>query len=308
MTTPRKERKLRFNIGALSGIIEIMKKGIISILLLIVITLTVRADHKVFEKVDPASIWNRDEFYKTPKTWKYEGFLKSDVKSIWIEGEPYKGKPTRSFAFYGIPSHASKNNKVPAMVLIHGGLGTAYDNWVRLWVKRGYAAICVDTCGSIPIRDMKGQWMSHPDGGPRGWGRPDMVDEPIKDQWPYHAVAAVMRSHSFIRSLECVDESKIGVTGVSWGGFLTCVAAAADERFAFAASVYGCGFNYEEGGLLWSKEGGEKWSNFDPTSGVVKVKIPNGACQAFVNIVADDSFIASSRIITVVQDNAANGN
>jgi dienelactone hydrolase len=155
---------------------------------------------------------------------------------------------------------------------------------------------------------MKGQWMSHPDGGPRGWGRPDMVDEPIKDQWPYHAVAAVMRSHSFIRSLECVDESKIGVTGVSWGGFLTCVAAAADERFAFAASVYGCGFNYEEGGLLWSKEGSEKWSNFDPASGVVKVKIPNGACQAFVNIVADDSFIASSKIITVVQDNAANGN
>ena len=429
---------MRFNIGALSGIIEIMKKGIISILLLIVITLTVRADYKVFEKVDPASIWNRDELYKTPKTWKYEGFLKSDVKSIWIEGEPYKGKPTRSFAFYGIPSHASKNNKVPAMVLIHGGLGTAYDNWVRLWVKRGYAAICVDTCGSIPIRDMKGQWMSHPDGGPRGWGRPDMVDEPIKDQWPYHAVAAVMRSHSFIRSLECVDESKIGVTGVSWGGFLTCVAAAADERFAFAASVYGCGFNYEEGGLLWSKEGGEKWSkmwdasvflpyakipflwldgtndfafsldrlmrssdlaqgpqyycfrlrmkhshgavseapkeiyefaksfcekkvkvltvsstefdgddltvafdangrkpvkafllwtndgknvkwterewqekniaDFDPASGVVTVKIPNGAYQAFVNIVADDSFIASSRIITVVQDNAANGN
>ena len=47
-----------------------MKKGIISILLLIVITLTVRADYKVFEKVDPASIWNRDELYKTPKTWK----------------------------------------------------------------------------------------------------------------------------------------------------------------------------------------------------------------------------------------------
>ena len=71
--------------------------------------------------------------------------------------------------------------------------------------------------------------------------------------------------------------------------------------------------------LLWTNDGKNvKWperewhermiADFDPSSGVVKVKIPNGAYQAFVNIVADDSFIASSRIITVVQDNAVNSN
>ena len=71
--------------------------------------------------------------------------------------------------------------------------------------------------------------------------------------------------------------------------------------------------------LLWTNDGKNvKWTerewqekniaDFDPASGVVTVKIPNGAYQAFVNIVADDSFIASSRIITVVQDNAVNSN
>ena len=164
---------MRFNIGALSGIIEIMKKGIISILLLIVITLTVRADYKVFEKVDPASIWNRDELYKTPKTWKYEGFLKSDVKSIWIDD--------LTVAF-------DANGRKPVKAFL-------------LWTNDG--------------KNVK--WTE------REWQEKNIAD-------------------------------------------------------------------------------------FDPASGVVTVKIPNGAYQAFVNIVADDSFIASSRIITVVQDNAANGN
>ena len=30
-------------------------------------------------------------------------------------------------------------------------------------------------------------------------------------------------------------------TGVSWGGYLTCIASSLDPRFAFAAPVYGCG-------------------------------------------------------------------
>ncbi len=230
---------------------------------------------EVFGKIDPASIWDRAKLYKTPKIWKYSGFLKSDLKSVWIEGEPYKSKPTRCFAFYGVPAHASKENKVPAMVLVHGGLGTAYDDWVRLWVKRGYAAICIDTCGSLPIRNMKGEWMAHEDGGPRGWGRFDQVDEPVKDQWPYHAVAAVVRSHSFLRSLDCVDASRIGVTGVSWGGVLTCIAAALDERFAFGASVYGSGFIYEKDGLISSVCNAEKWARmWDASVFLPYVKIP----------------------------------
>ena len=37
-----------------------------------------------------------------------------------------------------------------AMVLVHGGGGTAFDAWVRAWVKAGYAAIAMDTCGALP--------------------------------------------------------------------------------------------------------------------------------------------------------------
>jgi hypothetical protein len=43
------------------------------------------------------------------------------------------------------------------MVLIHGGGGTAFADWVRLWTGRGYAAIAMDLCGCVP-RKMKNGW------------------------------------------------------------------------------------------------------------------------------------------------------
>ena len=64
------------------------------------------------------------------------------------------------------------------------------------------------------------------------------MNDADEDQWVYHAVAAVIRANSFIRSLPDVDPERIGITGVSWGGFLTCIAASIDDRFKFAAPVY----------------------------------------------------------------------
>ena len=68
------------------------------------------------------------------------------------------------------------------------------------------------------------------------------MDEPLADQWPYHAVADVILAHSFLRSLPEVDADRIGVTGISWGGYLTCIVSGLDDRFKFAVPVYGCGF------------------------------------------------------------------
>ena len=71
------------------------------------------------------------------------------------------------------------------------------------------------------------------------------MDRDPKDQWTYHAVAAVIRGHSLLRSFPEVDAEQIGVTGVSWGGYLTCIVDGVDSRFKFAVPVYGCGYLYE---------------------------------------------------------------
>jgi hypothetical protein len=79
-------------------------------------------------------------------------------------------------------------------------------------------------------------------GGPPGWGGFDQTDLPPTDQWTYHAVADVVLAHSLVRSLPQVDAARTGLTGIGWGGYLTCIAAGVDPRFRFAAPVCGCGF------------------------------------------------------------------
>ena len=53
------------------------------------------------------------------------------MRGLYFEGLPWKGKPTRVFAWYGVPKTAA-GAKVPAVVLLYGGGGTAFDEWVRI--------------------------------------------------------------------------------------------------------------------------------------------------------------------------------
>ena len=220
--------------------------------------------------------WDLEALGKAPNTHAVEGFDVEGLRSLSYDGLPCQGRPTRVFAFYGAPK---VEGKVPAMVLVHGGGGTAFSDWVKLWVSRGYAAIAMDLCGCIP-RQAKNGWERHPEGGPPGWGGFDQIDLPEKDQWTYHAVADVLLAHSWLRSLPEIDAEKIGITGISWGGYLTCIAASVDPRFKFAAPVYGCGFLGEDSAWLGSfeKMGKEKASQWlglwDPSQYLKNAKMP----------------------------------
>jgi len=206
--------------------------------------------------------WDLEQLGKAPREFPAPEVTAPEVQSLFYEGLPYQGKPTRVFAYYAAPAGASAEKKVPAMVLIHGGGGTAFDGWVRLWTSRGYAAISMDLCGCLPIRNEPGKqgWKRHADGGPPGWGGFDQIDQPATDQWTYHAVADALLAHSLLRARPEIDASRIGVTGISWGGYLTSIVAGVDPRFRFAVPVYGCGFLGENSAWLKNFEtlGGEK--------------------------------------------------
>ena len=224
---------------------------------------------------DPSAIWDLARLREPPRVRRWPEEFNSEVTPIWLEGEPFRGRETWCFAYYGVPDGASPDKPAPGIILVHGGAGTAYPEWVRMWVRRGYAAVCVDTCGALPIRTAEGTWLANPEGGPRGWGRIECAEEPERTQWVYHAVAAVLRSHSFLRSLPGVDAGRIGLTGVSWGGFLSCILAAADDRLRFAAPVYGCGFNHEPGGISAGQPLSAKWASlWDPCVFLPLAKCP----------------------------------
>ena len=77
------------------------------------------------------------------------------IKALWFEGAEYKGKKTRVFAHIGYPQDA-RNEKVPAVLLVHGGGGHAYAEWIKIWNDRGYAALALDLRGFLPACDKKG--------------------------------------------------------------------------------------------------------------------------------------------------------
>jgi dienelactone hydrolase len=168
-----------------------------------------------------------------------------EMKAVYFDALDYTGSPTRVYAYIGIPSGASSNSPVPGVVLVHGGGGTAFDDWVTEWTNRGYAAISIAVEGQTDATNapvMNTGWHIHNMPGPVRVGiYGDSDVEPITDQWMYHAVADTVLANSLLRSLPEVDTDNVGLMGVSWGGVITSTAIGIDDRFKFAIPTYGCG-------------------------------------------------------------------
>ena len=193
--------------------------------------------------------WDLERLKKTPQVeWLNR---KGTVHSLLYEGEPFKGDcATQVFAYYASPGTLNANPELdrdlPAIVLVHGGGGTAFDQWARKWAADGYAAIAMDLNGSRP----KGGTFSN--SGP-AMDHPNIfhaMDSSRDQHWCYHGVANVIRAHSLIRSFPEVDDGRTAITGISWGGFLTCIVSGLDDRFKAAIPVYGCGYIHENGPWL----------------------------------------------------------
>jgi len=201
--------------------------------------------------------WDIDRLFAAPTYRESDKAKREGLKALLYAGLTYRGEPTEVFAYYGTPKGEQPEDRWPAVVCIHGGGGTAFDAWVTKWNEHGYAAISMDLEGHYPIaregvtaRQKAGRTrkrrrrprMSVERPGPSRAGVFHDFAKPIEEQWYYHAVAQVILAHSLIRSFPEVDASRTGVTGISWGGTLTSTTMGIDDRFSFAAPVYGCGF------------------------------------------------------------------
>ena len=143
-----------------------------------------------------------------PKTYEAEGFKPDGtVRAIYYDALPYGGKPTRVFAWIGLP--AKREGKVPGIVLIHGGGGTAFKEWVKKWNDQGFAAISIAVEGQTDVNENKvkgrSSWARHAFGGPARDGTFADTKLPLKEQWMYHALADTMLANSLLRSLPEVD-------------------------------------------------------------------------------------------------------
>ncbi len=82
------------------------------------------------------------------------------------------------------------------------------------------------------------------------------------------------------RSFKEVDKNRTAITGISWGGYLTCLVSGIDNRFKAGVPVYGCGYIYEFP-EVWSEYIGnndntqKRWIEiFDPSKSLEYPKFP----------------------------------
>lgn len=182
------------------------------------------------------------------------------VKALWYQGVPYQGKDTKVFAYIGFPT-MKKGQKVPAVVLVHGGGGHAYAHWIKLWNERGYAAIAMDTTGFYPSEESRGlagrECGPHENytrelygeleeegyiAGPNNDGLIGGVHLPIEEQWMYHAIVDTILAHNILINDGRIESDKIGICGISWGSVIATLALKYDPRYCYAIPIYGSAF------------------------------------------------------------------
>lgn len=197
----------------------------------------------------------------------------SNIRAITYDGATIGGKKTKVFAYIGFPAGASSSSKVPAVVLIHGGGGHVYAEWIKQWTDRGYAAIAMDNTGYFPSPAGKGVAGRESDyyKSPAYWQyglygdfkETGYVNAPNNDymgssagsvdaQWMYHAVVQSVLAHNILLHDGRVNTTKIGINGISWGGIISSIAIGYDTRYAFGVPVYGAG--YLDQGLSYQRD------------------------------------------------------
>lgn len=159
---------------------------------------------------------------------KLIGGLKSDidpeqlVESTHVSFDARDGMTIRGLLWK--PKCATPNNRVPALVWVHGGPGgqtrKGYSARIQFLVNHGYAVFGVNHRGSSGY----GKTFYRADEGKQG-------REPLWD---------CIDAKNYLKSLDYIDPERIGIIGGSFGGYMV-LAALAFEPDEFAVGVDICG-------------------------------------------------------------------
>ncbi len=215
--------------------------------------------------------------------------LAGNVFPVFYGSIPYRGEECETFAYLALPEKG-EGGKVPGVVLVHGGNGKAEHVWASAWAERGFAAIAIDI-NAQKYADGQDAALNAA-GGPVGYGSFDQMNEKTEDTWSYHSAASAVLARKLLAGLDFVDAAKIGIAGISWGGYVSFLAAGNCDQFAFCSVSYTSAYLYRD--EFWKKEGlsaekmGEKnfaaWAErLDPS-----LCIPNIAAPTLLIRGADD--------------------
>ncbi len=266
-----------------------------------------KSPYKTEDVTKENSMWDTEELFKTvPETEKVNVNMGKNLTLFKFTsvGYPRENKDiTKVYACVGVPETEMPQGGYPAVVLVHGGAGQIYRDWVKYWNDRGYVAIAYDTY-SNGLKTVSGtpQKVKNPDGGPTETYTGSLKDDPTdyKNSWLYHGVANAILCNNLLRARQDVNSTQIGMTGISWGSVITLVTSGIDKRFNAFAPVYGAGYLYDDSFWLAADKqatfGGEgklnEWiERYDPSSYLPYSTKPT----LFVSGVEDNCFAFMNR-------------
>lgn len=236
-------------------------------------------NYPVYNAVDfSLDLWQKQEYKFCPEYDRKQP--DENIKGVFLRSD-YKGEESYAFGYLGIPEGAESKKDNPAVLLVHGGGGSAFYQWVREWSDRGYVALALDMEGHIPLET--GTMDSYPTDlyvkseypAPHNQNYADADRFPIEETWMYYAVSTAIRGNSFLRRLDYVDKDKVGICGISWGGIITSIVTGYDDRFAFSIPIY-CTLNNSgySGNITSYYKNHQKALVWDDDGGLAGVKTP----------------------------------
>lgn len=261
-------------------------------------------EYYVKDIVKENMIFDTEKLFNEQTAYQNAGIsaLPQNMTAIRFDSEAFPRKhleKTQPFAVIGKPETEMPEGGYPAIVLVHGGTGYVFTDWIEYWTEKGYVAIALDLFGNeLNTELLKSVNIM---GGPSETQSGSVNDDPedAQNSWVYHSVCNVIRCNNILRSLDYVNENQIGVTGISWGGFITCIVSGVDKRFAAFAPVYGSGYIFESSrwtGRFGGEEGTEgrqKWIEcYDPSSYLPYATKP----MLFVAGIDDNAFSVLNRV------------
>ena len=181
---------------------------------------------------DPAKYWKFEELTKAPayRPSGIEECKDPDLQDILFDGVPFKGKPAPVFAYIAYPKTPMPEGGYPGVLLIHGGGGTAYPYFAKLWASKGFAVLMIDWYNCRPLKRAVEKRGQKPNAPLEGGRRNDVLTN----------VANMVLAHSLLRSLPNVNPEKTVYVGLSWGSWYGTAVTALDGRFKGAVEIY-CG-------------------------------------------------------------------
>jgi lysophospholipase L1-like esterase/cephalosporin-C deacetylase-like acetyl esterase len=170
------------------------------------------------------------------------------VKRVVFHSRVIDGKNEQLYAVIARP--AAEGN-YPGVLYLHGGTQVADPDAAIKWAENRYIALSFDEPGiADPARcpDSTGPFKDMPYGSNRFFAQPDITHSML-----FSAVVAEIKAFNLLCSQPGVIKDRIGITGISWGGYsTTMLAGLLGDRVSAAYSVFGCGC-YDKGTVFDSE-------------------------------------------------------